>query len=138
MRTDNQTIGSDWRTTGMRIGLISVMAASGMILAGQAAEATTTTTPSLKTHTDDGGQGHTNGAGQGHANGAGHGLPLHLQRQAGGNSGASCAAVHADFLVENDPPAETKSTCTPSSVAGDTLSTTVWLSCQLVASPLSQ
>jgi hypothetical protein len=132
MRTDNQTIGSDWRTTGMRMGLISVMAATGMILAGQAAEATTTTTPSLKTHTNDGGQGHTNGSGQSHANGAGHGLPLHLQRQAGGNSGASCV----EHLYFAPSPAQTSSMCTPSSVA-DPLPTTVSLACQSVADAAS-
>jgi hypothetical protein len=116
MRADNDTIGSDWRTKGMRMGLISVMAATGMVLAGQAAEASTTATPSLKAHTDDTGGGHPNGAGQGHANRGGQGLPLHLQRLAGGNSGASCNI---------DPPAETKSMCAPSSVA-DTLPTTVF------------
>ena len=128
MRADNQAIGSDWRIRGMRIGLISVMAATGMVLAGQAAEATTTATRSLKTHTDDTGQGHTNGGSQSHANGAGHGLPLHLQRLAGGNGGASC---------RGETPAETKSACTPSSVAGDTLATTVLLSCQLVGNASS-
>ena len=89
---ENKTIGGDWRVRGMRLGVMSVMAATGMVLAGQAAEAATTATPALKAHADGGGQGHTNGAGQSPPNRAGQGLPLHLSRLAGGNSGASCIA----------------------------------------------
>jgi hypothetical protein len=81
MGTDNEVIGRDWRTRGMRVGLISVMAATGMVLAGQAAEATTAT-PSLKAQAD--------GTDHGHANGDGQGLPPNLPRLADGNSGASC------------------------------------------------
>jgi len=44
MGADNETIGSDWRGWGVRAGLVSVMAATGMVLAGHAAQATTMVT----------------------------------------------------------------------------------------------
>jgi hypothetical protein len=88
MGAGNETIGGDWRARGMRIGLLSVMAATGMVLAGHAAEATTTATPSLKAQAD--------GAGQGQANSSGQGLPLNLPRLTAGNSGATCVVVELD------------------------------------------
>ena len=74
MGADNQTLGSDWLGWGMRMGVVSVMAATGMVLAGQAAQATTTVTESPGTQ----------------ANGDGEGLPLDLQRVPDGNSGGTC------------------------------------------------
>lgn len=56
---------------------MSVMAATGMVLAGQAAQATTTVTESPATQ----------------ANGDGEGLPLDLLRVPDGNSGATCAGL---------------------------------------------
>lgn len=53
MRADNQSIGSDWRGWGVRMGLVSMMATTGMVLAGHAAQAATTV-EALKT--DDAGQ----------------------------------------------------------------------------------
>lgn len=74
MGADNQSIGSDWRGWGVRAGLVSVMAATGMVLAGHAANATTTMTPSPATQADGGSEG----------------LPLDLPRLPDGNSGATC------------------------------------------------
>ena len=50
----NETIGSDWRARGVRMGLVSVMAATGMVLAGQAAHATPTVTEPPGTQADGG------------------------------------------------------------------------------------
>jgi hypothetical protein len=80
MAADNEILGSDWRHWGMRAGVVSVMAATGMVLAGQAAQATTTVTESPAIQ----------------ANGDGEGLPLDLLRVPDGNSGATCAALFAD------------------------------------------
>jgi hypothetical protein len=77
MGADNETIGSDGRGWGVRVGFVSVMAATGMVLAGQAAEATTAALDSSGTH----------------ANGDRAGLPLDLTRLPGGNSGATCVAA---------------------------------------------
>lgn len=74
MGADNQTIGSDWRGWGMRMGMVSMMAATGMVLAGHAAQATPAVTQSPGTE----------------ANGGGEGLPLGLMRVPDGNSGATC------------------------------------------------
>lgn len=86
MKADNETIGSDWRGWGVRTGLVSMMAATGMVLAGHAADATTTV-ESLKAQAD--------GVGQGQADGTGQNLPLDLSRIVAGNSGAICGAMFA-------------------------------------------
>ena len=77
MAADNQALGSDWRGWGVRMGVVSVMAATGMVLAGQAAQATTTVTESPGTQ----------------ANGDGEGLPLNMLRVPDGNSGATCISI---------------------------------------------
>lgn len=91
MGATNEAIDSDWRTRGLRMWLISMMAATGMVLAGHAAEANTTVIAAPKTQ--------ANGGGQGQANGSGQGLPLDLTRLPGGNSGATCLGVGAGGLL---------------------------------------
>ena len=85
MGADNQTIGSDWRGWGVRAGLVSMMAATGMVLAGQTAQATTTVTEPPRTQT----------------NGDGEGLPLDLVRLADGNSGATCAVAYLGTQLDS-------------------------------------
>jgi hypothetical protein len=97
MGATNEASGSDWRTTGLRMGLISMMAATGMVLAGHAAEATTVTA-APKTQANGGGQGQADGSGQGQADGSGQGLPLDLNRLPGGNSGATCTILDVNVL----------------------------------------
>jgi hypothetical protein len=56
MAAENQTLGSGWRGWGVRMGMVSMMAATGMLLAGHAAQATTVI-ESLGTQADGGGEG---------------------------------------------------------------------------------
>jgi hypothetical protein len=86
--TDNETIGSEWRGWGVRMGVVSMMAASGMALAGQAAHATTTVTEAPTTQ----------------ANGDGEGLPLDLLRLPEGNSGATCPTINVDLSGDGGLP----------------------------------
>lgn len=81
MGADNHSIGGDWRGWGVRAGLASVMAATGMVLAGHAAQATTTATEAPTTQADGGGEG----------------LPVELLRLDGGNSGATCGGDDGGF-----------------------------------------